>query len=337
MSNAQINKYKYKKHKSIKWQSARRPTLCIFLKICYKDQNFVYFWKEDCSRISSESRTVVQGLVYFDGRGRHLVSRDRASEECGVWTVVASRSKLVWIVVAMSSPVTPMLRVLTNLPTNIKQSLEAFAPDGPWIGSWRVPDQCSWNTDQQLHPTHHHSAPSHILFIQNNYSSFKIISFNYWQILCHHSEIWGQGRYPDHGWCRETNAAGGSWSLFDMTVSIYTSGEPPTWILSKLPEYSLSRTLQTHRTCRHNAPDGNIHRSSLKNALSLQYELDCEHRFLLAFGLLWNSLTRLRQMSQRKGWPSSQIWMFFWKKSKRPWNPLCPFLEITLHFFPENS
>ena len=33
-----------------------------------------------------------------------------------------------------------------------------------------------------------------------------------------------------------------------------------------------------------------------------------------------------------KGWPSHQIWMFFWKKSKRPLNsPLL--LEISLRFF----
>ena len=43
-TNTQIHNYSI-------WRSAR------------KTQHVVYFWKEHCSRISSESRTVVQGLV----------------------------------------------------------------------------------------------------------------------------------------------------------------------------------------------------------------------------------------------------------------------------------
>ena len=51
VSNAQIQKCEFGIHKYIICRNAR------------KIQHVVYFWKEDCSGISSESRTVVQGLL----------------------------------------------------------------------------------------------------------------------------------------------------------------------------------------------------------------------------------------------------------------------------------
>ena len=51
VSNAQIQKYKFRIHKYSIWRNAR------------KIQHVLCFWKEDCSKISSDSRTVVQGLV----------------------------------------------------------------------------------------------------------------------------------------------------------------------------------------------------------------------------------------------------------------------------------
>ena len=51
VSRLTTKKYKSKIHKYSICQNFR------------KTQHVVYFWEEDCSRISSESRTVVQGLV----------------------------------------------------------------------------------------------------------------------------------------------------------------------------------------------------------------------------------------------------------------------------------
>ena len=52
ITNAQIQKYKFRIHKYNICRNAR------------KIQHMVYVLKEDWSRISSESRTVVQGLVF---------------------------------------------------------------------------------------------------------------------------------------------------------------------------------------------------------------------------------------------------------------------------------
>ena len=72
----------------------------------------------------------------------HLVSEDWASEQGRVWTVVASRGKLICIVIAMSLPVTPMVGALTNLMSN-KITPSNQAPVGPWIGRWKVLGLCS--------------------------------------------------------------------------------------------------------------------------------------------------------------------------------------------------
>ena len=58
--------------------------------IWQKDQNVVYFWKEDCSRISSESRTVVQGLVLIF----HLFSCDGGTTNLLFVLRLGSKSQL---------------------------------------------------------------------------------------------------------------------------------------------------------------------------------------------------------------------------------------------------
>ena len=69
--NTQIHKYTNKQiHKYSTSRSAR------------KIQHVLYFWKEDFSRISSESRPVVQGLVLY------IISSDRSSYSDSVLLLV---------------------------------------------------------------------------------------------------------------------------------------------------------------------------------------------------------------------------------------------------------
>ena len=189
----------------------------------------------------------------------HLLSLDRASEESGVWTVIASQGNLICIVVAMSSPVAPMLWVLTHLHTGKCQTegklWHLSAPEQAAKESWVCAVEALLSSFVRPIITVH--------LCMSKSSSFSILGLYDW-ILDWYLAITAELECKADvltmvGAGKQMRLGVKLIIVWHQSVPIITL-YPDIWVCT-LPEYSLSRTVRTHQICRHSAPDGNIHSS----------------------------------------------------------------------------